>query len=209
MIKKIIVSKNFAPAKYKDLELSLFTTKVLEKMEDNPNFPDAAELIADLKIHDTNFKVYVSNLNYRSRIDTILKNQARKRLEDSLQNMSIYVQQMCKGNVAIVYSAGFSVHSRTSRVGPLERPTNVKVKVGDFKGSLYISCDVVERALFYVVEYCLSPQGPDSVWIQVTSSRRKILIQGLISGQEYCFRMAAARTDPTRIWSAVVKSYVL
>jgi hypothetical protein len=209
MIRKIIVSKNFGPAKYKDLELALFAFTVLEKMVDNPNFPDAADLIADLKTRATNFKVCVSNLQDRSRIDTLLKKEARKRLEDSLQNMSIYVQQICNGHVTIVYSAGFSVHSRTSRVGPLEKPTNVKLQVGDFKGSLYISCDVVKRALFYVVEYCLSPQGPDSVWIQVTGSRRKILIEGLISGQEYCFRMAAARTDPARIWSAVVKSYVL
>ncbi len=209
MIRKVIVSKNFAPAKYKDLELALFASSVLERMVDNPNFPNAADLIADLKINVADFEVCVSNLQDRSRVDTIVKKDARKKLEDSLQNMSIYVQQACKGNAAIVYSAGFSVHFRASRVGPLERPTNVKLQVGDSKGSLYISCDVVKRALFYVVEYCLSPQRPDSVWIQVTSSRRKILIEGLISGQEYCFRIAAARTDPARIWSDVIKSYVL
>ena len=209
MTRKVIVSTNFAPAKYKDLKLGVFAFSVLEKMTDNPNFPDATALLADLQTKATNFEASMNNIVNGSKVDTVIKKDIRKELEASLQDLSFYVQQACKGDEAIVFSAGFSVHARASRVGPLERPTNVKLQVGDSKGSLYISCEVVKRALFYVVEYCLSPQGPDSVWIQVTSSRRKILIEGLISGQEYCFRMAAARTDPARIWSDVIKSYVL
>jgi len=77
------------------------------------------------------------------------------------------------------------------------------------QGSAWISCNGVDRALFYVFEYCAAPLTADSVWIQVTGSRRKMLIEGLTSGKEYCFRVAAARTHPSRIWSDVINSYVI
>jgi len=60
-----------------------------------------------------------------------------------------------------------------------------------------------------VFEYCLAPYTADSVWIQLSGSKRKILIEGLVSGQEYCFRVAAARTHPSRVWSDPIRSYVI
>ena len=77
------------------------------------------------------------------------------------------------------------------------------------RGSALVTCDRVDRALFYVFEYCEAPLTADSVWIQVAGSKRKMLIEGLTSGKQYCFRVAAARTHPSRVWSEVVRSYVI
>ena len=206
---KATVSKTFSPKKYTDSKLLQKTEMVLERMTDNDYFPNVLSRLDELRAKIQSYKMAISESNQGGRLSTVIKINCRKELEDYLKELADYVQQASKGNALVLLSAGFDIHKKPSRVGELDKPTYVKLEVGPYKGSLWLSCAVVDKALFYVFEYCLAPAGPDSVWIQVTSSRRKILIDGLISGKEYCFRIAAARTDPSRIWSDAVKSYVL
>ncbi len=206
---KATVSKTFSPKKYKDLKLLNKAEAVLEKMTNNDYFPNIQSKLDELRAKIQSYKVAIVESNQGGRLSTVIKINCRKELEDYLKELADYVQQASKGNALVLLSAGFDIHKKPSRVGELDKPTYVKLEVGPYKGSLWLSCAVVDKALFYVFEYCLVPMGPDSVWVQVTSSRRKILIDGLISGKEYCFRIAAARTDPSRIWSDAVKSYVL
>jgi len=206
---KATVSKTFSPKKYTDSKLLQKAGTVLERMTDNDYFPNVQSRLDELRAKIQSYKTAISESNQGGRLSTVIKINCRKELEDYLKELADYVQQASKGNALVLLSAGFDIHKKPSRVGELDKPTYVKLEVGPYKGSLWLSCAVVDKALFYVFEYCLAPAGPDSVWIQVTSSRRKILIDGLISGKEYCFRIAAARTDPSRIWSDAVKSYVL
>ena len=206
---KATVSKTFSPKKYTDSKLLQKAEMVLERMTDNDYFPNVQSRLDELRAKIQSYKTAISESNQGGRLSTVIKINCRKELEDYLKELADYVQQASKGNALVLLSAGFDIHKKPSRVGELDKPTYVKLEVGPYKGSLWLSCAVVDKALFYVFEYCLAPAGPDSVWIQVTSSRRKILIDGLISGKEYCFRIAAARTDPSRIWSDAVKSYVL
>ena len=206
---KATVSKTFSPKKYTDSKLLQKAGTVLERMTDNDYFPNVQSRLDELRAKIQSYTMAISESNQGGRLSTVIKINCRKELEDYLKELADYVQQASKGNALVLLSAGFDIHKKPSRVGELDKPTYVKLEVGPYKGSLWLSCAVVDKALFYVFEYCLAPAGPDSVWIQVTSSRRKILIDGLISGKKYCFRIAAARTDPSRIWSDQVKSYVL
>ena len=206
---KATVSKTFSPKKYTDSKLLQKAGTVLERMTDNDYFPNVQSRLDELRAKIQSYTMAISESNQGGRLSTAIKINCRKELEEYLKELADYVQQGSKGDQLAILSTGFDIHKKPSRVGELDKPTYVKLEVGPYKGSLWLSCAVVDKALFYVFEYCLAPMGPDSVWVQVTSSRRKILIDGLISGKEYCFRIAAARTDPSRIWSDPVKSYVL
>ncbi|HEY6914853.1 MAG TPA: fibronectin type III domain-containing protein, partial [Paludibacter sp.] len=83
------------------------------------------------------------------------------------------------------------------------------VKPGSNRGSVVVSCDVVANASFYVIEYTEGPVTADSIWIQKTTTKHKLLIEGLTSGKQYTFRVAGAGSDPSRVWSDDVSSFVL
>ena len=206
---KAIVSKTFSAKKYKDLKLLGKASSILEQMTNNAHFPNIQAKLDELKAKIQRYETSIINSNQGGKLSTIIKGECRRELEAYLQELADYVQLTSNGDAGIIYSAGFDIHKKSVRVGELDRPERVTLKMGFSKGSVWLNCDVVDRALFYVFEYCLAPCTADSVWIQLSGSKRKILIEGLVSGQEYCFRVAAARTHPSRVWSDPIRSYVI
>jgi len=61
----------------------------------------------------------------------------------------------------------------------------------------------------YVIEYTEGPITTDSVWIQTTTTKHKLLIEDLNSGKQYFFRVAGGGSDPSRAWCDIVGCYVL
>lgn len=208
-MKTAIVSKTFSPKKYKDEELLLKARIVLNQMTNNAYFPGIQAELDELNVKVENYMKAISNSNEGGRLTTVLKRDSRLDLENYLKELTDYVQQISKGAANIILSAGFDIYKKPAKVGELDKPMNVKVKPGTIKGSILLSCDVVDKALFYVFECCVAPMNAESIWTQIASSRRKVQIMNLKSGQEYCFRVAAVRTHPSRIWSDIVKSYVI
>jgi len=206
---KAIVSKTFSPKKYRDLKLLSKAGNISEQMTNNAHFQDIQPILDELKAKTQSYESSIIESNQGGRLTTVLKRNCRRDLETCLQEMATYVELMSKGDAAVIASAGFDTHKKAARVGQLDKVKNVRIKLGSIRGSALVTCDGVNRALFYVFEYCEAPLTADSVWIQIAGSKRKMLIEGLISGKEYCFRVAAARTHPSRIWSEVVKSYVI
>ena len=206
---KAIVSKTFSAKKYKDADLPVNARFILEQMTNNAHFPDIQEKLDELNTKIESYRTALSESIEGGRLTTAIKQECRRKLEDCLQELAAYVQLSTKGDAVLISSSGFDTHKKAARVGALDKPGNVRIILGPMQGSAWISCNGVDRALFYVFEYCAAPLTADSVWIQVTGSRRKMLIEGLTSGKEYCFRVAGARTHPSRIWSDVINSYVI
>ncbi len=206
---KAIVSKTFSAKKYKDADLPIRAESVSEHMTNNAHFPDIQEKLDELNTRIESYRTSLSESIEGGRLTTAIKQECRRKLEVCLQELATYVQLTSKGDAVLISSSGFDTHKKAARVGVLDKPEAVRIILGPMQGSAWISCNGVDRALFYVFEYCAAPLTADSVWTQVTGSRRKMLIEGLTSGKEYCFRVAGARTHPSRIWSEVVKSYVI
>jgi len=206
---KAIVSKTFSAKKYKDADLPIRAESVSEHMTNNAHFPDIQEKLDELNTKIESYRTALSDSTEGGRLSTLIKQECRRKLEDCLQELAAYVQLSTKGDAVLISSSGFDTHKKAARVGALDKPGNVRIILGPMQGSAWISCNGVDRALFYVFEYCAAPLTADSVWTQVTGSRRKMLIEGLTSGKEYCFRVAGARTHPSRIWSDVINSYVI
>jgi len=130
-------------------------------------------------------------------------------LVELLQKLADYVQVASGGDEAIILSSGFDVCKKPSTIGPLDKPENFKVAMGKNRGSVLLSCDVVNHAQFYEFEYTEGPATSNSVWTKVTITKHKLLIDGLISGKEYTFRVAGAGSDPSRVWSDTITTFVV
>jgi hypothetical protein len=84
-----------------------------------------------------------------------------------------------------------------------------KTMPGENKGTVIVSCEVVENAGFYEFAYTEAPFHSNSTWISKTSTKRKAGIDGLLSGKQYAIKGAGAGSDPARIWSDEILSFVL
>ena len=137
------------------------------------------------------------------------KNNLRASLVLILQQLGDYVQTASGGNEAIILTSGFDVNKKPSAVGVLDKPDNFKIAMGANRGSVVASCDVVDHAQFYEFEYTEGTPTASSVWVKQTSTKHKILIENLVSGKEYTFRVAGAGSDPSRVWSNSITTFVV
>ena len=208
-MEKSIVSKMFSPKKFSDDKLKFMGTTVLEMMTGNPHFPDIQPKLDNLKTDTDNYSASLNNLINGGRMETLVKNNCRKQLESTLGELAEYVQLTSQGDAGIILSSGFHMHKKHEAVGVLPQPDSFRVRMGNAHGSVVLSCDVIANTKVYLFEYTLAPVNKDSVWIQIASTRHKIQIGGLQSGQQYAFRAAAAGTCLQLIWSDEIYSYVI
>jgi hypothetical protein len=126
-----------------------------------------------------------------------------------LKTETDYVQLVSKGDEAIILSSGFDVNRKPAAIGSLTKATGLSIKAGENKGSIVANWNVVAHAGFYEFEYTAAPSNLTSIWLKKTSTKHKMLIDGLTSGKQYVFRVAGAGSDPSRNWSDEISSFVL
>lgn len=203
------VSKNFSTGKYSDEAFAIKAQVIHDDMNGNAHYPNPDPLLADLQAAITSFRLAIIKAKNASKEDTSDKNAKRQILTGLLQRLSYYVQVTSNGDETIILSSGFDTNKQSGTVGVLPKPVNFKVITGANKGSIELSCEVVDHASFYEYQYTKTPATVASVWSMRTATRRKLLIEGLTSGQQYVFKMAAGGSDPNRIWSDEIASYIL
>jgi len=204
---KVIV--DFSTSKYTDARLYTKANHIIDKMYGNPHFVDLQPLLITLRQATTTYIALLAKTQSGSKEATAQKNQAREVLIVLLKQIAARVQTISDGDRNIILSTGYDVNKKWSKVGSLSKPANFKLKQGSNKGSIYLVCDPIAGASIYEVEYTEGIPTPNSIWMKASSTRRKITIDGLISGKQYTFRMAGGGSHPSRIWSEVLSSYVL
>lgn len=203
------VSKDFSNGKYTDAGLSNKVNYIINQMTDNPAFTTPTPPLKNVTDANNEYIISLGKVEYGSKADTVNKNNLRAALIVLVKLLADYVQTTNNGDEAIILSSGFDVNKKPGTIGQLDKPTGFSVKPGNNKGSMIVSCFPVNNANFYEFEYMELPATPNSVWIQKTSTKSKLQIDGLISGKLYNFRGAGAGSDPSRIWSDEISSYVL
>lgn len=203
------VSKNFSSAKYSDEALGTKAQVIHDNMNGNTHYPSPDPVLGILQTAITDLKDAIVKAKHGSKDDTSDKNAKRQILIDLLHRLSYYVQITSNGDETLILSSGFDINKQSGTVGALPKPENFKVMAGANKGSIELSCDMVNHASFYEFQYTKTPVVATSVWIMRTATKRKLLIEGLTSGQQYVFKMAAAGSDPNRTWSDEISSYIL
>lgn len=203
------VIRDFSSARYSDPELSFKSSHVLAQMTGNPVFINPNPPLSALEEAIISYNMALKDVEGGSKVDTVVKNDRRKFLENILQRETDYVQQVSGGEEAIILSSGFDVKRKPALIGPLPKAMGLFLRTGENKGAIIANCNRVSNARFYEFEYTEMPVTANSFWQKRTSTKHKILIDGLTSGKQYTFRVAGAGSDPSRNWSDEMSSFVL
>lgn len=206
---KVKVITNFSKSRYSDSELSPATQHILYAFKDNPYFPNPKPTIEEVQTAHDDFVTALDKAEKGTKVDTLNKNNARWALEDYMNKLGTFVQLNCEDDEARVLSTGFEVSKKPAPIGQLPKPTNLAVSVGANRGSIEVSINSIKGARAYQYEYTRLPVTADSVWIDVINTKSFVLIDGLESGKEYTFRVAGIGSDPSRIWSEQINSFIL
>lgn len=203
------VRKNFSSNKYSDDALATMAQHIITSMTGNTRFTTPDPTLAVILAALTAFLAAVAKALGGTKQDTADKNAKREILEDLLQKLADYVQRTSAGVEVSILSSGFEVYKKPAPIGALPSPENFKVKATQNKGCVELSCDSVTGADFYEYEYTNAPVTDNSLWTKLTGTKKNMTIEGLNSGKEYAFRVAAAGSDPSRQWTAAINSFIL
>jgi len=206
---KAKVILDYSSNRYNDQEMSVKATTIGDDLTGNPSFPTLADAATAIKAKNAAFITLLSKMSDGNKQVTIEKNQVREDLENLLSSTAVKVQDISGGDELLILSAGFDVKRKPAPVGVLERPANVTAKAGPTRGSLEISWDVVPNAYIYELQYTEAPSSPESKWIRISNTKHKVVLDGLVRGKAYAIQVAGAGSDPRRVWSDEIISYVM
>ncbi|MEI8086417.1 MAG: fibronectin type III domain-containing protein [Paludibacter sp.] len=204
---KVIV--DFSTNRYSDIELNVKLKTISTCLTDNPKFLALAPTVVILKTNIERFSTLVELGSEGNKQSTVEKNSVRGILEPMAASLAVQVQEICEGDELQIISAGFDVKRKATPIGELERPANVVAVAGSSRGSLAVSWSVVPNAYIYEIQYTDAPSTADSVWQRTSNTKRKITLENLVRGKAYAIVVAGAGTDPRRVWSDEIISYVM
>lgn len=204
---KVIV--DYSQNRYSDNDLATKGAAVGAALTDNTNYPTLKDVAVTILGTTTKFRELIAKMLDGNKQVTIEKNQVRTQLETLLSDTALKVQDISGGDELLIANAGFDVKRKPTPVGALEMPTGVTAKAGPSRGTLEISWNVVPGTYLYEIRYTESPVSATSLWKQTSTTKHKIVLEGLVRGQAYAISVAAAAADPSRNWSDDIISYVM
>ncbi len=200
---------NFSSSRVTDSELITKTAAIEAGMKNNNYFPEPRPSLEEIAIARLAYASALSACSSGARQATAIKNGKRKELEVLLRKLGNYVNAIANGNEEQLLSSGFDISKPSEAVGPLPAPQNIQIKPGRSKGTVVVSCDRVEHASHYVLVYRNMTEGEQSEKELAFSTKPKLWIGNLTSGNQYSFCLLALGTHEERNWSDEVRSFVL
>lgn len=199
----------FSNNRYSDSELNVKANTIVTNLIEIPIFLPLQTVAAEIKTINESFGSLLVKMDDGNKQVTIEKKRVRTSLEFILGSTALKVQDISGGDELIICSAGFEVKRKSAPIGKLDCPKNVEAKPGLSRGSLIVSWNVVPNTAIYELKYTLAPSTPSSVWLQASNTKSKMTIDNLTRGLAYAIQVTAAGSDPARVWSDEIISYVM
>lgn len=208
-MQRATILTDFSPRRYTDLELQKKAQLVIDKMTNNRHFPGPVPLLMKVIQGTAQYAQSLTRSKDGSKTDTVIKKNNRLLLQRLLYSLALYVNDVSDGEAAIILSAGFDIRKKWAKAGPLPTPTGLSVNYGRQSGSVIVRCDVIKKVKSYDFQYTLEPVSKDSIWKNVTTTKRTAKIEGLEKLQQYAFRVAGMSTDPSRNYTDWISKIVV
>jgi hypothetical protein len=172
-----------------DSETITFGYRVVQKTENNPNFPDAPAALAAAKKLLPELQSAVSNAKGRDMEAVALKNNKKAELIALLTELATYVSVTCKGDRLKLLSSGFFI-SGGSGNEPDPVITQLEVELGA-PGEATLSVKRVRAARAYMHQFTTEQPTATTVWASAGSKQPYYTFSGLTSMAKYWFRVVA------------------
>jgi hypothetical protein len=185
-----------------DSETVAFAHRVVEKMENNPTFPDAPAALGSLKKLVPELLSAVANARGRDIEAIALKNSKKAELIALLIELAAYVTLTCKEDRLKLLSSGFLISGGNGNE-PDAVITQLEVELGP-PGEATVSVKRVRSARAYMHQFTKEPPTATTVWISAGSKQAFYTFSGLHSMEKYWFRVVAIGRYGELITSPVV-----
>lgn len=200
---------NRITTEYKKREGVLVVTSqyVIEKLENNPNFPDPPEALGKLKKAVPELNVARANARGRDKHMVAIKNNIKAVVLELLQELADYVTTVSNGNRTMMLGSGFNVSSENG--SGKQKPTIEKVEV-DLKvpGEATIRTKNVTNAIAFVHQYTTEPPTAQTKWYGEGTSLGRYTFKGLESEKRHWFRVVAIGYFGLRGYSPIVSMVI-
>lgn len=175
---------------------------VVEKMENNPNFPDPPASLAELKVVLPQFQTALANALSRDKEMVAIKNEKKEIVVNLLKNLSGYVMATCKGNRVLLLGSGFNISGDVRRqyIPSIEK---LEVKIGA-PGEAILRAKNTNACVGYTHQYTTAPPDVNTEWISEGSSSCRHKFVGLTSNKRYWFRVVGIGTRGKIAYSPIV-----
>lgn len=180
--------------------------RIVEKMENNPNFPDAPTALADAKKVLPELQSAVSDAKGRDVEAVALKNNKKAELIALLVVLAEYVTLTCKGDRVKLLSSGFPISGASStQVDQVIQELDVQLGV---PGEATTRVKRLSRARAYLHQYTTELPGSETVWHSEGSKFPYYTFSGLTSVSKYWFRVVAISAGGEKITSPIVTKVI-
>lgn len=181
-----------------------YADNVVKKMTDNPNFETPNPPLATVTESAAAVRKALAELEEaKSIVQTKISILAQYEsvLDRDLTQLGSYVDNVSKGDEAIILSSGMDTQrERTAAVLP-DKITSVNATFGENSGIIILTWDKITGARTYVVQTAVN-NGGTLEWKHVlicTKAKGKII--DLITGTSYQIRVAAVNSAGQGLWS--------
>lgn len=186
----------------RDSDLATTSKRIVEKMENNSNFPNPPEALAKLKSLMPVYHDSVVNAKGRDKEMVAVKKAKKAELIALLTELDNYVTVTCNGDEAMLLNSGFEVSGQTERPQPMSTIQKLEVELGP-PGEATVRVKRIRGARAYMHQYTTETPTSETVWISAGNTDAYYTFQGLKSFTKYWFRIVALGTRGQTIYSPV------
>jgi hypothetical protein len=189
-------------------DILTIAARVIDKMENNPVFPDPPAALEELKIQLPEFQTSLANAMGREKVMTSIKNNKKAIILQLLEELVEYVTVTCNGERTLMLSSGFDVGSVNGK-GSKQPPTIEKLEVElGLAGEATTRIRYVANAIAFVHQYTTEEPNHRTKWYGEGSSLGSYTFQGLASEKRHFFRVMAIGYGGMRGYSPVVSRVI-
>jgi hypothetical protein len=182
--------------------------RVVEKTENNPNFPNPPAALGELKTKLPAYRTARANAKGGDKEMVSLKKEMKDIMQTLLQEVADFVTATARGNRTLILNSGFDVPGETNSSRTL--PPSIEkldVELGQ-AGEVKTIARNVTNAKAYTHQYTKEQPNAHSEWIGIGSSHASHTFEGLTSGQQYWFRIVVVGYKKQKAYSPIVSRFI-
>lgn len=196
-------------AKYskRESDLELTSERVIEEMENNPDFQNPPPALAELKKELPEFRTARVNAQGGDKKLVSIKNDKKAIVLTLLLELAEYVTVTAKGDRTLILSSGFDATSESSNSSLPPSIEKLEVELSQ-AGEATIRAKKITGAKAFVHQYTTEPPGTNTVWVGEGSSHSSHTFEGLSSDKRYWFRVVVIGVGKQKGYSPVVSRVI-
>jgi hypothetical protein len=195
-MKKTILKKY---RRERDSDLATTGRRVLEKVKNNPRYPNPPKALAILEEKLPLYETSLVNARGRDKEMVAIKKALKAEIAALLAELDSYVTLICNGDEAMLLSSGFDISGQASEKAMPDIP-KLFVELGP-PGEVTVRVKAVRGARAYMHQYTSEPPVSETVWISEGSTNPNCTFKGLKSFTKYWFRTVALGKNGQMVYS--------